>query len=107
MDRQGQIADRLSLLASYVMSRNAGNHEGLFDSRLNNPCPNGTGGDVVDQMVNAGGLLPNDRTHVLKRSGSYRAAAGQTAGAAGVFESGCRSRSSPPWRCVLGLEIGY
>jgi len=85
----GQIGKDVSLLGSYVLSRNFGNHEGLFDSRLNNPYPNATGlYDVLDQMANSSGLLPNDRTHVFKLAGSYRAGGGVTLGWAGLVESG-------------------
>jgi hypothetical protein len=88
-EARGQVGERLWLLGSYVLSRNSGNYEGLFDSRYNNPYPNTTGlYDVVDALVNADGPLPNDRTHVLKLSGSYRAVAGLTLGFAGSWQSG-------------------
>ena len=86
---QGRVGRALTLIGSYVLSRNYGNYEGLFDSRLNNPYPNATGlYDVVDQFVNADGLLPNDRTHVFKLSGSYDARHGLTLGAVTLLESG-------------------
>jgi hypothetical protein len=86
---QGQAGENLSLLASYVLSRTRGNYEGLFDSRLGNPYPNATGlYDVVDQLVNATGLLPNDHTHVLKLAASRRIGSKVTVGAVGIVESG-------------------
>jgi hypothetical protein len=86
---QGQVGDRTSFLASYVLSRNWGNYEGLFDSRTGTPYPNASGlYDVPDQMLNATGLLPNDHTHVFKLSGSYRTIVGLTMGAVGIVESG-------------------
>jgi hypothetical protein len=86
---QGRVGKRTSVLGSYVLSRNYGNYEGLFDSRLNNPYPNATGlYDVLDQMVNATGLLPNDRTHVFKLSATYQVGHGLTAGMFGVLSSG-------------------
>jgi hypothetical protein len=86
---QGQVGRSLAVIASYVLSRNDGNYEGLFDSRLNNPYPNATGlYDVVYQFPNGDGLLPNDRTHVLKLSGTYRVPAGLTVGVVALAESG-------------------
>lgn len=86
---QGRIGRDLDFLASYVLSRNYGNHEGLFDSRFGAPWPNAAGYyDVIDLLVNATGLLPNDRAHVLKLSGSYRMGYGITLGATGIYESG-------------------
>jgi hypothetical protein len=86
---QQRILDGLSVLASYVLSRNDGNYAGLFDSEIGNPYPNATGVfDTVDGLVNGEGLLPNDRTHVFKLSGSYRLGAGVSLGASGVWESG-------------------
>ena len=86
---QGQVGRRVSLLASYVLSRNRGNFEGLFDSRLGNPYPNTTGlYDFVQQMFNATGLLPNDHAHVLKIAASAPIGHGFTVGAVGVAESG-------------------
>jgi hypothetical protein len=86
---QGATRRGLSYLASYVLSRNYGDYEGLFDSRLNNPYPNTTGlYDMIQQMPNSTGLLPNDHTHVLKLSGSWRAPRGLTLGAMGSVQSG-------------------
>lgn len=86
---QGQSGGDLSYLASYVLSRNFGDHEGLFDSRLNNPFPNATGlYDVIYQTTHASGHLPNDRTHEFKLAGSYRIGYGLTVGAVGEVASG-------------------
>jgi len=108
---QGQADKDLSFLASYVLSRARGNYEGLFDSRLNNPYPNATGlYDVVDQLVNATGLLPNDRTHVFKLSVSRRMGSGLTLGAVGVVESGMPvselggASTGPPYYRFIGAR---
>jgi hypothetical protein len=86
---QQRIREDLSVLASYVLSRNYGNYSGLFDSDYGNPYPNASAQfDTPDGVVNAEGLLPNDRTHVFKISGSYRMGAGVTVGAFGTWESG-------------------
>ncbi len=58
---------------SYILSRNKGNYDGLaqtYDGTM--VWPNTTNQSALpDRMINADGLLPNDRTHVLKISGSY------------------------------------
>jgi hypothetical protein len=104
---QGQASRSLMFVGSYVLSRNAGNYEGLFDSRFNNPYVNATGlYDVPDILVNAYGPLPNDRTHALKLSGSYRAARGLTLGAIGVWESGT-PMSELGGTAIGGMYTGY
>ena len=85
---QQRAGERLSLLASYVLSRNRGNYPGLFGSDFGYPSPNGAQFDFVQNLVNAYGLLPNDRTHVLKLSGSYQAGAGVTLGMVAGWQSG-------------------
>jgi hypothetical protein len=81
--------DHLSFLASYVLSRNYGNYEGVFDSYNNNIPPNvsWTFSDV-NGLQYATGLLPNDRTHVVKLSGSYRFDFGLIAGASFTWQTG-------------------
>src|SRR4030095_14736855 len=44
--------------------------------------------DFVEQTPQGLGLLPNDRTHVLKFFGAYRFGFGLTAGTSLVWESG-------------------
>ena len=120
-------SERLSFLASYVLSRTWGNYPGLFNSDFNFPVPNGNGSfDMLEETVNSGGVLPNDRTHVLKLSGSYRPGWGLTIGAVGVWESGTplSEYGSGPWNTPifllprgtsgrtpalwdLGLRVGY
>lgn len=86
---QGLERHGMRYLASYVLSRNSGDHEGLFDSRLNNPYPNATGlYDFIYQTTNATGPLPNDHTHVLKLAGSYRTHPGMTLGTLVIISSG-------------------
>lgn len=64
---------RYSARASYVLSRTNGNYTGLFYSEVGQIFPNLTAAfDDIDAMPNFDGLLPNDRTHVLKLSGSYQ-----------------------------------
>jgi len=76
--------------ASYVLSRTEGNYTGLFDSDGTlDAVPNGGPlFDTEEQSVNADGLLPNDRTHVFKLSGSYRTDFGLTSGATFIWQSG-------------------
>ncbi len=82
---------RFSYLLSYVLSRNRGNHTGLFAT--DNP-ELGWGGNATiqfdwpDQMPNSYGLLPNDRTHVLKASAACSVDTDATVGAALTVSSG-------------------
>jgi hypothetical protein len=63
---------RLQYRGSYVLSRNYGNFTGLFasDISLLNPGNNPTFA-TVHARRNTTGLLPNDRTHVMKASAAY------------------------------------
>ncbi len=57
---------------SYVLSRLHGNFEGLFSNDNGQLDPNiSSKYDIPSLLVNGYGLLPNDRTHVLKLYGSY------------------------------------
>jgi len=79
----------LNFLVSYVLSRAYGNYTGLFSSDTGLDIPNvGTQFDNPQQLVNATGLLPNDRTHVLKFNGSYRFDFGLNAGAFFLWQTG-------------------
>jgi hypothetical protein len=78
-----------TFLMSYVLSRTWGNYTGLFASDVSQSAPNVTAQfDFVEQTPRGTGLLPNDRTHVLKFFGACRLASGLTAGASLVWESG-------------------
>lgn len=79
----------LYLLASLVLSRNVGNYTGLYATDLMCPCSNsGPQYDVPDAMVNAYGLLPNDRPYVAKAAASYRLGFGATLGGLLTVASG-------------------
>jgi hypothetical protein len=79
----------LYLLSSYVLSRNVGNYTGLYASDLQFALPNsGPQFDWPDLLVNAYGLLPNDRTHVGKVAASYRFGFGTTIGGFLTVSSG-------------------
>ena len=73
---------RVNALVSYVLSRTRGNTSGIFASDYS-----GGGANVSPQwddlslLVNGHGLLPNDRTHVVKLAGSWRSDLGLTVGA--------------------------
>jgi len=81
--------ERFHFFASYVLSRNYGNYEGLYDSYNRNIVPNVslTYSDV-NGLKNATGLLPNDRTHVFKFSGAYRFDFGLVAGISFTWQTG-------------------
>jgi hypothetical protein len=80
---------RLNYRVSYVLSRAWGNYTGLYgsDAGFGNP-----GGNLnffaPDQAANSTGLLPNDRTHVLKGVGVYRTGIGLSVGAFFSWQSG-------------------
>jgi len=82
-------SDHFNFLASYVLSRNYGNYEGLYDSYNKNIVPNVnfTYADL-NGLKNATGLLPNDRTHVFKFSGSYRFDSGLIVGTSFIWQTG-------------------
>ena len=84
------LADRnLRASASYVLSQAEGNFPGLYQSDGGFLFPNDNGVfRYPNQMVNNDGLLPNDRTHVLKLWGSYRFDFGLTAGTFASLQSG-------------------
>ncbi len=79
-----------NFLASYVLSRNYGNYPGIFSAAFHTAFPNSTYtfGDMNSMKAFGRGLLPNDRTHVLKLSGSYRFDFGISAGMVFIAESG-------------------
>ena len=80
----------LMLLASYVLSRNRGNYGGLYvaDLSASSGANCGPQFDYPYQLVNATGMLPNDRTRVVKLVASYRFGAGVTLGTSTYVASG-------------------
>ena len=78
-----------NFMLSYVLSRNYGNYTGLLDTDYFAGQPNIIpGNDLPELLVNATGLLPNNRTHVLKFFGSYRTSVGLNIGSSFVWQSG-------------------
>ncbi len=74
---------------SYVLSRAYGNFTGFYASDYGVACPGCFGGlQIAEERKNSTGLLPNDRTHVLKLSGAYRWHFGVTTGAFVTWQSG-------------------
>jgi len=77
--------------ASYVLSRTWGNYTGLYSSDVTLQYQNlgeNTLFQLPEQAPNSSGLLPNDRTHVVKLSGAYPFGFGLQAGAFLTAESG-------------------
>ena len=65
-------SDPFNFSISYVLSRNYGNYQGLFDSETGSFGANITSSFEYPEMVENGtGLLPYDRTHAFKFYGSY------------------------------------
>ena len=99
---------KLNYLASYVLSRTRGNYTGLYNSDFDWAFPNAGGSyDRLENLTDATGLLPNDRTHVFKFSSSYRASRDLTLGTSLVWQSGTplddmtASQSGFPWMNFL------
>ncbi len=88
LERRGD--EHFNFLASYVLSRNYGNYEGLFDSFKHGLFPNENASfdDLNTADINSTGLLPNDRTHVFKFSGYYLFPFGLTTGIFFIAQSG-------------------
>jgi len=83
------VGPRFGFLASWVISRNEGNAPGLYDSDHGNAfAGNSISLRLAEQVPNSSGLLPNDRTHVFKLSGSYRFDHGITLGLFGSWMYG-------------------
>jgi hypothetical protein len=82
--------EHFNFLASYVLSRTYGNYGGLFDAATHYGGANVTAAfnDLNSAWEYATGLLPNDRTHVFKFSGSYRFPHGLAAGISFIAQSG-------------------
>ncbi len=70
----------LRLLGSYVLSRTYGNYGGVYNLDAGSlGQPNGSF-DYPEMLVNAEGLLPQDRTHQFKLAVSYRTGFGLALG---------------------------
>lgn len=80
-------SDNFSFQISYTLSRLSGNFSGLYDFQ-GFLGPLTTQFDIPEQLVNGDGLLPYDRTHVLKIFGSYKFDFGLSAGFSFVWETG-------------------
>jgi len=85
----GTLAERLDLRFSYTLSRTEGNYPGLFNSDLSIPFPNYNASfDYRENTIKADGLLPSDRTHVVKLAGTWHSTWGLTAGTFVTVASG-------------------
>ncbi len=81
---------RLSFFTSYVLSVNKGNYTGFFDQDNGQIAKPGDyqGLQVLEQVTNSYGYMPNDRRHVFKMNASYRFKFGLTAGSSFWIMSG-------------------
>jgi hypothetical protein len=79
-----------NFLASYVLSRNYGNYGGVFDAAFHSVFPNATVAfdDLESTRQFGTGLLPNDRTHIVKLATSYRFDFGLTIGTYFIAQTG-------------------
>ena len=66
--------EHFNFLASYVLSRDYGNYEGLFDAIAHGEFPNQNWSNDNPFLapIKTTGLLPNDRTHLFKFSGALQ-----------------------------------
>jgi len=86
---QGRPVNEAQFFTSYVLSRAYGNYTGLYFSDLRQAGPHGGNNwRYLEQLNNATGLLPNDRTHIFKFNGSYHFNFGLTLGASFFWQSG-------------------
>ncbi len=85
-----RLDEHFNFLASYVLSRDYGNYEGLFDAVYHSQFPNAnsTFNDLSTSRLNTKGLVPDDRTHVFKFSGSYSFSFGLITGISFIAQSG-------------------
>jgi hypothetical protein len=82
-------AERFSFRASYVLSRTEGNYPGLFLADYRQAWPNlNANFDDPETLPNSDGLLPNDRPHAVKLSGSWITGLGLTVGGIASWMSG-------------------
>ena len=87
IERRGD--EHFNFLASYVLSRDYGNYEGLFDAFYHSEFSNQNFSfDNPFEQNFITGLVPNDRTHVFKFSGSYKFSFELNAGISFILESG-------------------
>jgi hypothetical protein len=79
----------LTYRASYVLSRNTGNYTGLYGSDVYQASPGVNFGLLEPhQSRNSAGLLPNDRTHVVKLVAIHRVHATTQVGGFFTYQSG-------------------
>ncbi len=86
---QGALGSDFNILASYVLSRNYGNYSGIYEAI--NHSIGGNGAflfNLADDPAVYTGLLPNDRTHVLKCAMAYRFGFGLVAGTSFSWQTG-------------------
>jgi hypothetical protein len=91
--------DRYFYQISYVLSRTYGNYSGQFYSELGEPTPGQNWAVATEEQVpNSTGLLPNDRTHVIKLFGSYRFDFGLSLGTYFTWQTGTPLNEFAPSR---------
>ena len=96
---------KLTYRTSYVLSRSWGNYTGFYEPDFGYANPGGNAGFIAPhQAVNSEGLLPNDRTHVLKFSGVERLPVGLAIGLTMTWQSGSPLNQFAP-SPDPGLEI--
>ncbi len=97
--------EHFNFLASYVLSRDYGNYEGLFDAIAHGEFPNQNWSNDNPFLapIKTTGLLPNDRTHLFKFSGAYSFEFGLTTGITLTAQSG--TPLSELWDTGYGLSF--
>jgi hypothetical protein len=67
-----RFSSNAQIFASYLWSRLEGNYDGLYQASTGQLDPNiNSAFDYADFLINADGMLSNDRTHQFKLHGSY------------------------------------
>jgi hypothetical protein len=76
-----RFSNNAQVFASYLWSRLEGNYDGLYQVSTGQLDPNiNSAFDYADFLINADGMLSNDRTHQFKLHGSYTFTQGMTNG---------------------------
>jgi hypothetical protein len=88
LSAERRFRGRYHLGASYVLSRSEGNFPGAYPSDGDWFPHRSSSFDAPQPFANEYGRLPNDRAHVFKLYGAYRAGFGLTAGTFFTWQSG-------------------
>jgi hypothetical protein len=106
LSARGRFRGNTQLFASYLWSRLEGNYDGVFQVSTGQLDPNiNSAFDYGDFLVNADGLLSNDRTHQAKFYAAYTFPDGTTIPGLNLGVSAYYSSGTP--LTAYGYSFGY